>query len=194
MGRNNEQGRGGGRAGRGARQGRGQGGFSNAPSTVKKGLTKALGANIFTIASNNAAGVMQISEDKIAQYVGKEYGVDIGTEQQTKTKFVVPLPQHSAATIAPHVKWEDIQQRKQAKILDLLEQKKTALEAQALQGDDVALELVEVEAQIEEKKYEKTQPVECNLTEAERTEYNNAMKTYSYRVAALRSSGAKSML
>ena len=66
MGRNNEQGRGGGPTGRGARQGRGRGGFSNAPSTIKKGLTEALGANIFTIAGNNAADVMQISKDKIA--------------------------------------------------------------------------------------------------------------------------------
>ena len=117
-------------------------------------MTEALGANIFTIAGNNAADVMRITEDKIAQYVGKEYGVDIGTEVQTKTRFVVPLPQHSPATIAAHVKWEDIQRRKQAKILDLLEQKKAALEAKALQGDDVALELVEVEAQIEEKEYD----------------------------------------
>ena len=185
MGRNNEQGRGGGRAGRGSRQGRGRGGFSNAPSTVKKGMTEALGSNIFTIAGNNAADVMRITEDKIAQYVGKEYGVDIGTEIQTKTKFVVPLPQHSPATIAAHVTWEDIQRRKQTKILALLELKKNDLEAKGLQGDDVALELVEVEAQIEEKEYEITQPVEYNLTDTERTEYNNAMKTYSYRVASL---------
>ena len=46
-----------------------------------------------------------------------------------------------------------------------------------MQGDDVSLELVEVEAQIKEKEYEETQPVEYNLTEAERTEYNNAIKT-----------------
>ena len=104
MGRNNEQGRGGGRAGRGTRQGKGRGGFSNAPSNVKKGMTEALGANIFTIAGNIVADVMRIRESKIARYVGKEYRVDIGTELQTKTKFVVPLPQHSPATIAAHVK------------------------------------------------------------------------------------------
>jgi hypothetical protein len=78
-GRNN--GRGGrGRGGRGGRsQGRGQN-YTGSANAARKGLCANLGTNVFDYGQKSAVDQMRTSWEKLAQYVGTNYGQDISNE------------------------------------------------------------------------------------------------------------------
>ncbi len=102
-------GRGGGRGrgGRGGRAGRGSGGRGNAytggrAKTTKVGLCKDLESNVFDCDTTSEADQMQITQEKIAQYIGAKYGEDIANELQNKTRVVLSAPTYSSATMTRH--------------------------------------------------------------------------------------------
>jgi hypothetical protein len=82
-GRNN--GRGGrGQGGRGGRsRGRGQN-YTGSANAARKGICTNLCTNMFDYGQNYAADQMRTSWEKLAQYVGTNYGQDISNEFQNK--------------------------------------------------------------------------------------------------------------
>ena len=93
---------------RGSRAGRGLGGgrdssYSGGKSkSTKVGLCKDLEANIFDFGTASAADQMQITQEKIAQYIGTRYGEDIANELQNKLRDVIPAPAYSPSTLTRH--------------------------------------------------------------------------------------------
>jgi hypothetical protein len=99
-------GRGGrGRGGCGGRAGRGPGGVrGNAYTggrvkTTKVGLCKDLEGNVFDFGTTSAVDQMQISQEKIAQYIGAKYGEDIANKLQNKTRIVLSAPAYPSTTM-----------------------------------------------------------------------------------------------
>jgi hypothetical protein len=75
-GRNNGR-RGRGRGGRGGRsRGRGHN-YTDSANAARKGLCTNLGTNVFEYGQNYTADQMRTSWEKLAQYVGTNYGQDI---------------------------------------------------------------------------------------------------------------------
>jgi hypothetical protein len=103
-GRNN--GRGGcGGCGGGGRGGcsRGQGqNYTVSANAAKKGLCANLGTNVFDYGHKSAADQMRISWEKLAQYVGTNYGQDISNELQNNTTVILVEPVHTDDVLLKH--------------------------------------------------------------------------------------------
>jgi hypothetical protein len=87
-GRNGGGGRGDARGGRDGRRdhgksGRGSG-YSSKPKTTKVGLCKELEGHIFDYGGHGAADLMQVTQEKIQQYVGIKFGEDIANESRIR--------------------------------------------------------------------------------------------------------------
>ena len=63
-------------------------------------LNKELEENIFDLGERSSANLLQMTQIKIAQYVGSLYSGDIMGELETKKEFVVPAPEYLAAAKA----------------------------------------------------------------------------------------------
>jgi hypothetical protein len=96
------------RGGRGSHAGRGpSGGRGNAYTggrvkTTKVGLCKDLKGNMFDFGTTSAADQMQITQEKIAQYIGAKYGEDIANKLQNKTRIVLSAPAYPSAMMTCH--------------------------------------------------------------------------------------------
>ncbi len=92
----------GGHAGRGPGGGRGNTYTGSRVKTTKVSLCKDLEGNVFDFGTTSAADQMQITQEKIAQYIGAKYGEDIGNELQNKTRIVLSAPAYPSATMTYH--------------------------------------------------------------------------------------------
>jgi hypothetical protein len=142
------QGRNSGLAGRGPGNGRGQGrgrgmGYTSKPKTSKVGLCKELENNIFDYGIPNAADLMQTTQEKIRQYVGKKYGEDIANELYNKATVTIPPPMYSTAILLRHQGWERHVRRKQVNMRTALDVKLAQLQSATGIQDAVAFAEVE---------------------------------------------------
>ena len=87
------------RGGRG--RGRGQN-YSGARSVAKKGLCNALGTSVFDYVQKSAVDQMRTSWEKLVQYVGTNYGQDIGNELQKKITVNLVETVHKPKVTARH--------------------------------------------------------------------------------------------
>jgi hypothetical protein len=90
------------RAGRGPGDGRGKAYTGGRVKTTKVSLCKDLEGNVFDFRTTSAADQMQITQEKIAQYISAKYGEDIAKELQNKTRIVFSAPAYPSATMTQH--------------------------------------------------------------------------------------------
>ena len=108
-------------------------------TTVKlQGLCPDLGENVLTYGEKGSAYQIKTTQEKIVQYVGIQYGIDIRTEVLNQTEFIIPKPMHSQETLDEyddHVKKIEIQYNRTK---NSMEAKKVVLERLAKGRNDVA--------------------------------------------------------
>ena len=85
-------------------------------SAKKPGLCAALGSYIFDYGHKGSADQMRTSWEKLVQYVGTNYGPDIGNEFQNKKTYVIAEPEHALATLARHATRETMVRTAQANL------------------------------------------------------------------------------
>ncbi len=93
--------------------------------------------------------------------------------------MVLTPPKYSNAIELRHQEYERLVRRKQGNLMRALEVKLTTLQAQAVAGDDVALDIANLENQIDDLKFESHQEVPHKLMMEEAGGYSNNAKTYS---------------
>jgi hypothetical protein len=166
------------------RQGRGSG-YSSKPKTAKMGLCKELEGHIFDYGGHGAADTMRVTQEKVQQYAGIKFGEDIANEIKNKKLVVLIPPKYSNAIKLRHQEYERLVKRKQGNLMRALKVKLTTLQAHTVVGDDVALDIANVENQIDDLKFESCQEVPNKLTMEEAGGYSNSAKTHSLREAML---------
>jgi hypothetical protein len=182
------QGRGGGRGGRGnthSRGGRGRGNYySSAGAVVKhKGLCAALSNHVFDYGQKGAADQMRTTWEKIVHHVGTIYGHDISNELQNKKLVVLPKPEHTSEVLAKHLDRETRHANQILRLKDAREDKRSALSKAVIEDTDpdASMLLALLDNEIEEADYQATLQLPIHLDESEKTEHDNAWRTYRER-------------
>jgi uncharacterized protein YbjQ (UPF0145 family) len=160
-------------------------GYSSKPKTTKMGLCKELEGHIFDYGRHGAANTMRVTQEKVQQYVGIKFGEDIANKIKNKKLVILTPPKYSNAIELRHQEYERLVRRKQGNLMRALEVKLTTLQAQAVAGDDVALDIANLENQIDDLEFESRQEVPHKLTMEEAGGYSNNAKTHSLREATL---------
>jgi hypothetical protein len=104
---------------------------------------------------------------------------------RNKKLVVLTPPKYSNAIKLRHQEYERLDRRKQCNLIRALEVKLTTLQAQAVAGDDVALDIANLENQIDDFKFESCQEVPHKLTMEEAGGFSNSAKTHSLHEATL---------
>jgi hypothetical protein len=127
-GRNNGCG-GRGRGGRGGRS-RGQGqNHTGAANAARKGLCANLGNNLFEYSQESAADQILTSWEKLAQYVGTNYGQDISNKLQNNITDILIDPVHTDDVLMKHSLRETMIHNGQMDIQRARKSQETILEA-----------------------------------------------------------------
>jgi hypothetical protein len=167
-----------------SRQSRGLG-YSSKPKTTKIGLCKELEGHIFDNGGHGAANTMRVIQEKVQQYVGIKFGEDNANKIKNKKLVVLTPPKYSNAIKLKHQEYERLVRRKQGNLMRALKVKLTTLQAQAVADDDVALDIANLENQIDDLEFESRQEVPHKLMMEEADGYSNSAKTHSLREATL---------
>jgi hypothetical protein len=67
-----------------------------------KGLCANLGTNVFDYGQKSSSDQMRTSWEKLAQYVGTNYGQDISNELQNKITIILVEPVHTDDVLLKH--------------------------------------------------------------------------------------------
>jgi hypothetical protein len=135
-GRNNGCG-GRGQGGRGGRsRGRGHN-YTGSANEARKVLCANLGTNVFDYGQKSAADQMRTSWEKLAQYVGINYGQDISNELQNKITVILVEPVHTDDVLLKHSLRENIIRNGQMNIQRARKSQETILDATVLAGIDM---------------------------------------------------------
>jgi hypothetical protein len=135
-GRNNGRG-GSGRGGRGGRRrGRGQN-YTGSANAASKGMCPNLGTNVFDYGQKSAADQMRTSWEKLAQYVGTNYGQDISNELQNNITVILVEPVHTDDLLLKHGLRETMIRNGQMNIQRARKAHETILDATVLAGKDM---------------------------------------------------------
>jgi hypothetical protein len=149
------------------------------------GLCKELEGHIFYYGRHGAADTMRVTQEKIQQYVGIKFGEDIANKINNKKLVVLTPPKYSDAIELRHQEYEKLVRKKQGNLMKALEVKLSTLKAQLGSGDDVALEIANLENQIDDLEFESRQELPHKLMMEEASGYSNHAKTHSLRKAML---------
>jgi hypothetical protein len=135
-GRNN--GRGGrGRGGRGGRsRGRGHN-YTGSANAARKGMCTNIGTNVFDYGQKSAAYQMRTSWEKLAQYVGTNYGQDISNKLQNKITVILVKPVHTDYVLLKHSLRENMIRNGQMNIQRARKAQETILETAVQEGLDM---------------------------------------------------------
>jgi hypothetical protein len=174
----------GGRSGRGSGKSHGRGNnYTGTSSTVKKGLCAALTSNVFDYGQKGLADQMRTTWEKIVQYVGTTYGQDICNELQNKTMVTIPQPTHTTDVLNRHQARELMIRAGQANIQTACRAQANILQQAVDAGTDIEapMKLAVLQNEIALGQYEMNQEVPIKLTDSEKTQYNNAWRTYRER-------------
>jgi hypothetical protein len=180
-------GRCGGHAGRGSGGGRGSAYSNGKEKTTKVGLCKDLKGNVFDFGTTLAADQMQITQEKIMQYIGAKYREDIANKLQNKTGSSCP-PQHFQHDIdlprAPNCACQESALMMKTAWLS----SRTLLEAEIANNPTnhtLVTELAKLNNNISQGDFEAAQDVPVELTNQEWMDYSNECRKQSRRVAML---------
>jgi hypothetical protein len=128
---------------------------------------------------------MRVTQEKIQQYVGIKFGEDIANEIKNKKVVVLTPPKYSNAIELRHQEYEKLVRRKQVNLMRALEVKLSTMQAKEVAGEDVALDIANLQNDIDDLEYESRQEVPHKLTMEEAAGYSNNAKTHSLRDATL---------
>ena len=177
-----------GRGGRGRGRGRGQH-YAGSKKAAKAGLCSALGSNVFDYGHKAIADQMRTSWEKLVQYVGTNYAQDISNELQNKLTVTVPEPVHTDDVIARHALREQMVRAGQDNLQQARLAQRAIIEA-AIVRDPTAdpeapMKLAVLDNAIAEAQFAQSIDVPIEMTDSEKTQYNNAWRTYRERNASL---------
>jgi hypothetical protein len=135
-------GRNSGRGGRGwgGRGGRSRGwchNYTGSANTARKGICANPGTNVFDYGQKSAADQMRTSSEKLAQYVGTNYGQDISNKLQNKITVILVEPVHTDDVILKHSLRETMIHNGQMNIQRDRKAQETILDAAVLAGLDM---------------------------------------------------------
>ena len=141
-------------------------GYSSAskPKTTKIGLYKELEGHIFDYGRHGAANTMQVTQEKIQQYIGIKFGKDIANKIKNETLVVLTPPKYSDATELRHLEYEQLVMKKQSSLMTALQAKLITLQAAEVAGNDVTLDIANLENEIANLEFESWQEVPHKLT------------------------------
>jgi hypothetical protein len=151
-------------------------------------MCKDLEGHIYEFGTKTSADLMRTMQEKIFQYVGMKFGVDIANELQKRTTFADTLPVYCVAISARHATREAMVRTQQQNMLEAFQASRCAIEVQftaAPEVIDLPLSLAKVANDIVVLEYDISQPVEVQLTE-QGNEYRNETKAHSDQVSKLK--------
>jgi hypothetical protein len=185
-GRNN--GRGGrARGGRGGRsRGRGHN-YTGLANAARKGICNNLGTNVFDYGQKSAADQMRTSWEKLAQYVGINYGQDISNELQNKITVILFEPVHTDGVLLKHSLRETMIRNGHMNIQRARKSQETILET-AVQGGlymEAPMKLVLLQNEIAQGELSANVEVPILLNDSQKTQFSNEWRTYRERNANL---------
>ena len=183
-----------GRAGRGGGGRGGRGGRfpkrneASAPrKTGEVGACKDLEGNVFTIGSGNKGkdgDLLRTSKEKLALYIGTNYGDDACQEWLSEKQLVLLEPTYPPGVLArQEVRARAIEARVTRMIANLENQLRVIEAELADEPDDLALlkNQMEVENKLELARFELTDVVEVKTTADEAMAFSNSWRTYRER-------------
>jgi hypothetical protein len=184
-GRNN--GRGG--RGRGGHGGRGQGqgqNYTGSANSARKGLCSNLGTNVFDYGQKSAADQMRTSWEKLAPYVGTNYGQDISNELQNKITVIIIEPVHTDDVILKYSLRETMIRNGQINIQRARKSQETILDAAVLAvlaGIDMEapMKLALLQNEISQGGFSANIEVPIVLNDSHKTHFSNEWRTYRER-------------
>jgi hypothetical protein len=187
-----------GRAGRGGGGRGGRGGRfpkrneASAPrKTGEVGACKDLDGNVFTIGSGNKGkdgDLLRTSKEKLALYIGTNYGDDACQEWMSEKQLVLLEPTYPPAVLARQAVRAMAISARVTKMITNLEKQLEVIEKE-LDSDPNDLNLLknqmEVENKLELAKFELTDVVEVKTTADEAMAFSNSWRTYRERTDRL---------
>ena len=150
---------------------RGQGqNYSGKISEAKKLLCNDIGTSVLDYGQKSASDQTRSSWDKLAQYVGMNYGQDISNGLQNKIIVNLVEPVHAPEVIARHSIWERIIRTGQSNIHTDRATQRTILEASvtAVIDDAATMKLVVLDNNIAQGDYEENMDVPIIMTDSEK--------------------------
>jgi hypothetical protein len=122
-----------------------------------------------------------VTQEKILQYVGLKFGEDIANKLKKKTTMALTPPKYSYAIELRHGEYQKLVRKKQTTHMTALKTKLTTLQSTASAGQDVTLEIANLQNKIDDLEFESRQKVPHKLTAEEAASYYNNAKTHSLR-------------
>jgi hypothetical protein len=174
--RNN--GRGGrGRGGRGGRSGGRGHNYTGLANAARKGLCANIGTNVFDYSQKSAADQMRTSWEKLAQYVGTNYGQDISNELQNNITVILVEPVHTDDVILKHSLRENMIRNGQINIQRARKAQETILYTAVLAGLDMEapMKLALLQNEISQGGFSSNIEVPIVVNE---TKFSNDWRTY----------------
>ncbi len=189
-------------AGRGGRGGSGRGGCGgrfhkrNEPGSLacksgEVGACKDLEQNVFTIGSGNKgkdSDLLRTSKEKLASYIGTNYGDDACQEWQFEKQLVLQEPTYPEAVLARHAVWEKAVTDRVTKMVTSLEKQLVVIKTKLLltpRDLNLLKSQMEVESKLDIAKFELTDVVEVKTTSDEGMAFSNLWQTYRERTDRL---------
>jgi hypothetical protein len=181
-GRNNGGG-GRGRGGCGGRsRGRGQN-YTGSANAARKVLCANLGTNVFEYGQKSASDQMRTSCEKLAQYVGTNYGQDISYELQNKITVILGEPVHTDDVLLKHSMRETMIHNGQMNIQRARKAQETILDAAVQAGLDMEapMKLALLQNEIAQGEFSVNIEVPIVLNDSQKTQFSNEWRTYRER-------------
>jgi len=130
---------------------------------------------------------MRTSWEKLVQYVGTNYGQDISNELQNKLTVILAEPVHTPAVIARHAIRDLMIRTGQANLQQARLAQQFILEAavSAAVDPEAPMKLAILNNAIAEGDFEQNVEVPIEMSDSEKTQYNNEWRSYRERNAQL---------
>jgi hypothetical protein len=173
-GRNN--GRGG--RGRGGRGGRGHN-YTGSTNASRKGLCANLGTNVFDYGQKSEADQMHTSWEKLAQYVGTNYGQDISNELKNNITVIIIEPVHTDDVLLKHSLRETMIRNGQMNIQRAQKVQETILDAAVLAGIEMEarMKLALLQNEIAQAEFSANIELPIVLNDSQKTQFSNEWRT-----------------
>jgi hypothetical protein len=166
--------------GRGGRS-RGQGqNYTDSANAAIKGLRANLGTNVFDYGQKSVADQMRTSWEKLAQYVGTNYGQDISNKLQNKITVILIEPVYTDDVLLKNSLRESMIRNSQMNIQKARKYQETILEAAVQEGLDMEapMKLALLQNKIAQGEFSANVEVPIVLNDSQKTQFGNEWRTY----------------
>ena len=159
--------------------------------SAEVGACKDLEQNVFTIGSGNKGkdgDLLRTSKEKLALYIGTNYGDDACQEWQSEKQLVLQEPTYPDSVVARHAVREKVVIDRVTKMVTSLEKQLTVIEAELLltpRDLNLLTNQMEVKSKFVVAKFELTDVLEVKTTSDEGMAFSNSWRTYRERTDRL---------